>query len=111
SFKESPGIIAMVESADIDIVDVEQQPASGTPRQLGKKLPFRHFGIGEANIGRDVLQHDGAAKEILDQLNAADDMIECFARIGYGQEVVQILAVHPGPAEMIGNPFRLYPPR
>ena len=97
----------MVEGADIDIVDVEQQPASGAARQLGQKFPFRHFGIVELDVGRDVLEHDGAAEEILHQLHAADDVVERFAGVWDRQQIVQVLAVHAGPAQMVGDPFRL----
>jgi hypothetical protein len=35
SIEEGHRIVAVVEGADIDVVDVEQQPASGAARQLG----------------------------------------------------------------------------
>ena len=61
--EEGHGIIAMVEGADIDVVDVEQQPAAGAARQFGEEFPLGHLGIVELDIGRDVLQHDGAAEK------------------------------------------------
>ena len=103
-------IVAVVEGADIDVVDVEQQPAAGAARQLGQEFPFRHFGIVELDIGRDIFEHDGAAEEILHQLHAADDVVERFLGVGDRQQIVQVLAVHAGPAQMVRNPFRLDAP-
>ncbi len=100
-------VVAVVEGADIDVVDVEQQPAAGAARELGQKLPFRHFGIVELHIGRDIFQHDGAAEEILHQLHAADDVVERFLGVGDRQQIMQVLAVHAGPAQMVRHPFRL----
>ena len=100
-------IVAVVEGADIDVVDVEQEPASGASRQLGQEFPFRHFGIVELNVGRDILEHDGAAEEVLHQLDAADDMIERLPGVGDRQQIVQVLAVDAGPAQMVRHPFRL----
>jgi hypothetical protein len=107
ALQEAMRVITMVEGADIDVVDVEQQPASGTAGQFGEKLPFRHLGIVELQVGRDILQHDGAAEKILHQLHPADDMVQCLIGVGNRQQIVQILAVYAGPAQMIGNPFRL----
>ena len=50
------------------------------------------------------------AEEILHQLHAADDVIERFLGVGDRQQIVQILAVHAGPAQMIRNPFRFDAP-
>jgi two-component system OmpR family sensor kinase len=80
--EERHRIVAVVEGADIDVVDVEQQPASGAARQFGQEFPFRHFGIVELDVGRDILEHDGAAEKVLHQLDAADDVIEGLAGVG-----------------------------
>ena len=91
---ESPSVVkqaqkvrrrkAVIEGADIDVVDVEQQPAAGAARQLGQEFPFRHLGIVELDVGRDVFQHDGAAEKILHQLHAVDDVIERFRDLVQG---------------------------
>ena len=111
SVEEGQRIVTVVEGADIDVVDVEQQPASGAARQLGQEFPFRHFGIVELDIGRDILEHDGAAKEVLHQFHPADDVIERFLCVRDRQQIMQVLAVHARPAQMIRNPFRLGAPR
>lgn len=98
AFKEGMRVVTVIESADIDIIDVEQQPAPGAAGKLAQELPFRHLGIAELNVGRDILQHQSAAQIILNQLNAAHDVIERLACIGYRQQIVQALAMHAGPA-------------
>ena len=49
-------------------------------------------------------------RKILHQLDAADDVIERFFGVGDRQEIMQVLAVDAGPAQMVGHPFRLDPP-
>ena len=55
----------VVEGRDEDVVDVEQQPAAGAPRQLGEELPLRHLGMGELDVGRHVLERERAAEIVL----------------------------------------------
>ena len=49
-------------------------------------------------------------RKVLHQLHPADDVIERFSGVGDRQQIVQVLAVHAGPAQMVRNPFRLDPP-
>jgi hypothetical protein len=105
--EERARVVAVIEGADVDVVDVEQEPAAGTARELGDELPLHHFRLTELHVGGDVLQAQLAAEPLLHVVDARDDMIEGLARIGDGQEIVQVHAVHTGPAQMIGDPLRL----
>ena len=98
---------AVIVGADIDIVDVEQEPAIGAVSHFAHELPFGHLGLAEGDVARYVLKREPAAEEILNLAHAVDDVVESFTRVGDGQEVVQIHAMHPGPTEMIGDPFRV----
>jgi hypothetical protein len=43
-------------------------------------------------------------------LNAADDVLQGFLGVGDRQQIVQVLAVHAGPAQMVRDPFRFDAP-
>ena len=63
----------------------------------------------ELDIGRGVLQHQRPSEIVLDQLHPVDDMIERLMGVGDRQQVVQVLPVNTGPAQVIRNPARLDP--
>lgn len=106
--QEIVGGEAMIEGADIDIVHVEQEPAIGAPRHLADKLPLRHLRATEGDVARHVLQGETAAEEVLDMTDTVNDVIQRLRGVRHGQEVVQVHAVNAGPAQMIGNPFRVH---
>ena len=97
----------MVEGADIDVVDVEQKPATGASRQLADEFPLGHLRLGEGDVGRHILDGETPAEEILHVIDAIDDVVERLLGVGHGQEVVQVHPMDAGPAEMIGDPFGL----
>ena len=56
------GIEAVIASADIDVVDIEQDPAIGPPGELGDKFPLRDRSMAIFQITRQVLDEDGRPK-------------------------------------------------
>ena len=56
AIEEILGSEAVIKSAHIDIIDVEQEPAAGALGEFGDKLPFRHFRLAVRHIGRDVFE-------------------------------------------------------
>ena len=61
----------VVEGADIDVVDVEQDLAVGALRELGDELPFGELGGGVGDVARHVLQHQPAAEMVLHRASRA----------------------------------------
>ena len=103
--QEIVGGEAVIEGADIDVVDVEQEPAIGARRDLAHELPFGHLRLAEGDVARHVLERQPAAEEVLHLADALDHVVERLLGVGDGQKVVQVHAVHAGPAQMIGDPF------
>ena len=62
--------------------------------------------MGELHVGRDILDRQRTLQEILHVVHTRHDVVQRFARIGDRQQVVQVYAVHAGPAQMIGDEFR-----
>ena len=56
---------AVVARAHVDIVDVEQEPAAGAPRERGQELPFGDRRTAVFEITRDVFDEDAAAEILL----------------------------------------------
>ncbi len=54
--EEGQRVVAVIERAHVDVVDVKQQPAAGAPRQLGDEFPLRHLGAVELHVRGHVLQ-------------------------------------------------------
>ena len=97
---------AVIDAADVDIVDVEQDGAIRALRDLAQEFPFAHLGGVEGQIARDVLQQDLPPEGVLHLTDSRHDRSERLLRVGQGQEIVQVASVDPGPAQMIGNPMR-----
>src|SRR5262249_15453043 len=107
SVEEGTRIKSVIESVDEDIVDVEQHPAAGSACQLGDEFTFGHLRVFKANISRYVLEGDRSAQHLLHLVDARDDVLQGFARVGDRQEVVQVHPMHARPAEMVRNPLGL----
>ena len=55
-------IEAVIDAADVHVVDVEQQVAVGALGDFAQEFPFGHVVGGEADVAGDVLQHQPAAE-------------------------------------------------
>src|SRR5262245_41102136 len=62
--QEVVGGEAVVEGADIDVVDVEQKPAIGAARHLARELPLGHLRLAEGDIARYVLEREPASENV-----------------------------------------------
>ena len=80
----------VVEGADIDVVDVEQDLAVGAPRQLGDELPFGQLGGGVGDVARDVLEHQAAAEPVLHLHHPLGDVVQRLLGVGQRQQVVHV---------------------
>ena len=106
--KEGHGVELVVEGADIDVVDVEQDLAIGAPRELGDELPLGELGGGVGDVARHVLQHQAAAEMVLHAPHALGDVVERFLGVRQRQQVVHVEATQAREAQMVGNPHRLH---
>jgi hypothetical protein len=52
------GVKTMVDAADIDVVDIEQDVAVRARRHLAKEIPLAHLVGVKAQIARHVFQQD-----------------------------------------------------
>ena len=86
---------------------IEQEPAISPLAEFPDKRPFIHFGLGESHIARHVFDCHAAPEKILDPPNPVGDVVERFRGVRNWQKVMKIDPMHAGPAEMVGDPFRL----
>src|ERR1700730_3340978 len=56
-----------------DVVDVEQQATSGTPRDTADEIGLAHRGLAERDIGRRVFEQHGPADRFLNLVDVVAD--------------------------------------
>src|SRR6516164_3865327 len=97
---------AVVAGADIDVVDVAEDAATGAASHRRKKLPFRDRRVPPAQIGRRVLDEDAAPKNGLRPIDIAADDAERFFRHRQWQKVGEIASFRDAPREMLRDERR-----
>ena len=102
-------IEAMVTRANVDVVDVEQQQAVGAFRHFSQKIPFAAIGGAKADIARRIFDQDPPPQIILHAADIVDDALQCRCIIGQRQQIMAVMSVDTGPAQMIRNPKRIDP--
>src|SRR5690349_16379746 len=100
----SARVESVVEAADEDIVDVEEDEAVGAPCYLAEEFPLCHDRLLVTDITRNILQQDAPAQSFLNLRHARSNMPYSFLGVGQGHQVMQVPAVHAGPAQVIGDP-------
>src|SRR6185437_5893226 len=72
------GIVAMIDRADVNVVDVEQEPTTRTLCDFREKLPLRHFRMSERQIARNIFKEHLSSESILNLVNPSDHVIDRF---------------------------------
>src|SRR5258708_2888514 len=97
---------AMVSSGDEDIVDVEQQAASGAAGDGVDEVCLAHRRLAKRDIGRRVFEKHRATNLLLYLVDVIADLGERRRGIGQGQEVVEIGRLVRRPGKMLGDQRR-----
>ena len=100
----------MIHAAHIDVVHVQQNQAVRALRDLGQEVPLGELRGRVADVAGDVLQQNPGSQAVLHPADPIDDVSQYGLVVRQRQQVMQIAAGHPGPAQMIGNPGRLHAP-
>src|SRR5882757_1321164 len=94
-------IEAVIDAADVDIVDVEQDGAVRALGDLAQEFPFAHVGLLQSQVARYVFEQELPTERILYLADAGDHMRQRLLVIGEWQEIVQVLSADSGPAQVI----------
>jgi len=105
---EARRVVAVVDAAHVDVVDVEQQQAVGLLGQRSEEFPLGHGRGAVLGVARDVLEHQAPAERVLRLAQVAHDDAQRLLAVGQRQQVVQLAAVHAGPAQVVRDPQRLH---
>lgn len=97
---------AVIEAGNVDIVDIEQQPAVGLVRHGRQEFPLAEGVASEADIGAGVLQHQWSLQIFLDGADAIDHMPQRIFVEWQWQQIMRVPPEDAGPAEMIRDPDR-----
>src|SRR5579862_1727714 len=95
---------SMVMRVAFEIVGIQNQPASGSIRQLIKKSSF---GISARTIRNDmnrVLEQEGNSVALLNRADPLADHVESLFCLGHGQHDTQMFTIDLGVREMLAVP-------
>lgn len=102
-------IEAMVPRGHIDVVDIEQDPATATLGDFAEKLPLGDRGGREFQIAGDILDQNAPAQDFLDLAHPSGHVAERLFGLGERDEIVQVTAPDRAPAQMLGHQPRREP--
>src|SRR5436853_2677721 len=91
----------MIDCVDVDIVDIEEQLASGAAGDRGDELPFAHRIVVEANVGGDILDQQRTPERALHGVDAIANERQRFFGERQRQEIVEMAAVDMAPAKVL----------
>src|SRR5579862_700297 len=94
-------IETMIERADEDVVDVEQDAAVGALCDLREELPFGHLRIAKRHVAGNILDEHGTLEEVLRLANARRDMTHNLGGVWQRQQIMQIASADARPAQVI----------
>ena len=98
-----------VGAGDIDVVDVQKQPAAGAPGDLGQEVDLIEVRFGEIDIDGGVFQQHLPPDDLLHAVDMVDYPRQCRVGIGQGQKIVQELRPVGRPGEVLGKACRVQP--
>jgi hypothetical protein len=98
------GIKAVVLGRDVDVINVEQNPAIGLLCDLREKLPLGHVGLMILCVAADIFDADGNLYKITDVADFSRRVSRDGPGIGHRQEVVSISPIDAAPTEVVGKP-------
>src|SRR5262245_5813392 len=102
-----PGIESDIVGRDIDIIDVEQEPAACATNELGEKLCLVHGRPSKVDICREILNEDLTPERRLGQIDVSGENCERFLIVRNRQQVIEIDTVADAPGEMLRHERRL----
>src|SRR5262249_27693301 len=83
-------ILVEVAAAHINVVDVEQDAAAGTPRQLAKELGLGDGRVPEAQIARWIFHEDAAGEHVLHAGNTRAHRVQGTSVEWQWQQMIEI---------------------
>ena len=95
--------------ADIDVVDVAEDAATGSTGDFGDEFRLGDGRIPVAEVGRGVLDQQPPAERLLRLLDVPAEDVEARLGVGERQQVVEIGSADRAPRQVLGDEHRLDP--
>src|SRR6266481_9110864 len=105
----SEGIETMISRGNINIVDIQENPAVSPLHHFVEKLPFRHFRDVKFCVAADILDGDGHFKKVAHLADLLSRKACRFESVGHGKEIVRVTPVYTSPTQMVREPRRFRP--
>src|SRR6516162_17819 len=100
------GIASVIFCADIDVVDVAEDAASGARRNRGHKFPFGDGRVSELHVGGRILDQNSTPKPALHLIDIAADRRQRLLGHRQRQQIGKIVAAADAPGDMLGDKRR-----
>ena len=100
-------IEAEVLSADVDVVDITQEPAARPASDLREEDRLGNCRMPEAQVRGWILDEKPAAEHFLRLDNVPAEEIEALLGVGQRQQVVEINSADRAPRQVLGDEHRL----
>ncbi len=98
---------ALIDSAHIQIVDIEKDPATGAQDHFREKFGFAQLSLRAAGILRRILQKDLPFEYLLNSMNIPDDSAQRLFCVRQRQRIGKMHARYIAPRQMIRDQVRL----
>ena len=95
------GIKIVIEGRDIDVIHVEQQPATGLVGEACDELPLTHRGVSKRDVTARVLQDERPFEEVLHDADSLDDVLQSRLVVRQRQQVVRVDSRDTRPANVV----------
>jgi len=98
------GIERVVLGRNINVIDVEKDPAIRSLYNFAQEFPFRHFRGMEFRVAADVFNANRNFKEIARLANVLRSDLGAGKSVGHGEQIMRVTSVDAPPAEVIRQP-------
>ena len=95
---------AVIDGADVDVVNVQQNSAVSFFSDRGKKDPFRHRRNRIGQVAGNILHQNAASEPVLNVTNSGGDVPDSLFSVGKRKKIMGKATADCSPAKMIGNP-------
>ena len=103
------GIERVVLGRNINVIDVEKDPAIRPLYDFAQEFPFCHFRGVEFGVAADVFNTNRNLKEIAGFANVLRSDLGAGKSVGHREQIMRVTSVDAAPAEVIGQPRSVGP--
>src|SRR5439155_24861267 len=94
---------ADITRAHVDVVDVEQEPASRVAYDVGQEIRLWDRGFTKAQVARRILDEEPPTERVLRLGDVVAHQVKRLVGVRERQQVIHVASAEAAPGEMIGD--------